>query len=245
MATVRFTDDDRDSRGFIRLSQPPEDTTPVVAPSVASPPIRRAAPAPDKRVAVPRGLIVLASGGLIGLLLIATTIRFGAVPGRISPRLPASTATVQSSTPAPVAAATAAAPGVAMADAYAAPNGARLGAIEATRAITPTAHYGGDWIQADVQGSGVIWLKASDWPALAIVGPDLAPRPTATARPYVSPTPEPQPPCLTAGTGAQVVTVCDWLTPEQLNAAAAAKWIATYGGNAGIVTTPTPYGGTK
>lgn len=82
-------------------------------------------------------------------------------------------------------------PEAAMLPAFAAPNGARLGEIEATRDITPTAHYGDEWIQADVQGSGRIWLRASDWPALAIVGPDLAPRPTPTARPYVSPTPEP------------------------------------------------------
>jgi hypothetical protein len=57
--------------------------------------------------------------------------------------------------------------------AFAAPD-VELGQIEATRAITPVAHLGSAWIQADVQGSGRVWLKASDWPALAIVGQDLA-----------------------------------------------------------------------
>jgi len=124
-------------------------------------------------------------------------------------------------------------PEPAMLPAFAAPNGAELGEIEATRAITPTAHYGSEWIQADVQGSGRIWLRTSDFPSLAIVGPDLAPKPTATARPYVSPTPEPQPPCHTAGTGGQTVTVCDWLSQPELETAAAAKWAATYGGTIG------------
>lgn len=243
MATVRFTDNDRDSRGFIRLSPPIEDTTPAEASAAPPPPIRRAAPVPAPRVPMPRALIVLACGGLIGLLLIVVTIRFGAVPSRITPRPSAATATAQPSTPAPAAAATAAP--VLTLPAYAAPNEAPRWQIESTRAITPTAHYGTDWIQADVSGSGVIWLKASDWPQLAVIGPDLAPRPTATARPYVSPTPEPQPPCLTTGSGARFVTVCDWLDPEQLRIAAVAKWVATYGGNVGIVTTPTPYGGTR
>lgn len=242
MATVRFTDDDRDSRGFIRLSPPMEDAAPAEAPA-APPRIRRPAPAPGKRVPMPRALIVLAYGGLIGLLLIAVTIRFGAVPGRIAPRPPVATATAQSSTSMPATVVTAA-PHVAMIDAYAAPNGATLGEIEATRAITPTAHYGQDWIQAEVAGSGLIWLRAADWPRLAITGPDLAPRPTATARPYVPPTAEPQPPCAEVGVSGKMVRVCDWLEPDQLRAAAAAKWIATYGGNVGIVTTLTPYGGT-
>ncbi|HWP86453.1 MAG TPA: hypothetical protein VNM70_01140, partial [Burkholderiales bacterium] len=57
---------------------------------------------------------------------------------------------------------------------YAAP-GALLGTIEADRQITPIAHYGTDWIQADVEGSGRVWLRAADWPALAIVGVDLEP----------------------------------------------------------------------
>jgi hypothetical protein len=85
-------------------------------------------------------------------------------------------------------------------------------------------------------GSGCV---SADWPGLPIVGPDLTPR-KATAAPAVvapPPTPEPQPPCLTAGTGNQTVTVCDW---GDLEAEAKAKWIATYGGNTGVVTTPTP-----
>lgn len=59
--------------------------------------------------------------------------------------------------------------------AYAAPDGLLLGQIEETRQIIPVAHYGSGWIQADVSGSGIVWLRASDVPELALVGPDLAP----------------------------------------------------------------------
>lgn len=65
----------------------------------------------------------------------------------------------------------------AMINAYAAPDGALLGQIEETRQINPVAHYGSGWIQAEVAGSGLVWLRASDFPTLAIVGPDLAPQP--------------------------------------------------------------------
>jgi hypothetical protein len=56
----------------------------------------------------------------------------------------------------------------------------------------------------------------------------------------VPPTPEPEPPCLSAGVPGKMVEVCGWLNPDELNAAARTKWLATYGGNPGIVTTPTP-----
>lgn len=63
----------------------------------------------------------------------------------------------------------------AMINAYAAPDGLLLGQIELDRMILPVAHYGSGWIQADVAGSGLIWLRAADVPDVAIVGPDLAP----------------------------------------------------------------------
>lgn len=123
--------------------------------------------------------------------------------------------------------------------AFAAPDGAVLGAIESTREMTPTAHYGNGWIQADVAGSGLVWLRKSDAPELHIIGPDLAPRPTATQAPVIvatePPTATPEPPCHSAGTGAEVVTVCGWGDLEQQ---ARDTWIATYGAAA-----PTPYGG--
>jgi hypothetical protein len=210
MATVRFTEADRDGRGFIRLTPP--EAAPEEATEAAAPPPRPARPAAPARPPLsPRLRYQMATAT-------ATAASILAAPP-----------TAQQPSPTM--------PPAAMLPAYAAPNGAALGQIEATRDITPTAHYSSDWIQADVQGSGLVWLRAVDFPRLAIVGPDLAPRPTATARPYVPPTPEPEPPCLAAGTPGKMVEVCGW---GDLAAEAQAKWIATYGGNPGIVTTPTP-----
>lgn len=237
MATIRFTDDDRDKNGFIRLSPP--------AAEVVSDPPPPAPPAPPAALPRPplsprlRYQLTMAGAAIAGLLLVLASVRFSAAPSVIG------TATIVATlaaTSAPAATLPTGAPATAqpvvMLDAYAAPNEAPEWQIEATRAITPTAHYGSQWIQADVAGSGLLWLRASDVPDLEITGPDLAPRPTA--RPLPTATPEPQPPCLNAGTGAHVVTVCDWLDPEELRIAAAAKWVATYGGSIGTVLTPSP-----
>lgn len=59
--------------------------------------------------------------------------------------------------------------------AYAAPDGLLLGQIELDRTITPVAHFGSAWLQADVEGSGLVWLRAGDVPDIALTGPDLAP----------------------------------------------------------------------
>jgi hypothetical protein len=64
---------------------------------------------------------------------------------------------------------------------YDAPNGAIIGPVEQDRMITPVAHYGPGWVQVDVQGSGLVWLRAADAPGIAITGPDLQPRPAAPA----------------------------------------------------------------
>lgn len=69
--------------------------------------------------------------------------------------------------------------------AYAAPDGLLLGPIEVDRTIVPVAHYGSGWIQADVDGSGRVWLRKGDVPNVAITGPDLAPmaaQPAQTGR---------------------------------------------------------------
>jgi len=138
--------------------------------------------------------------------------------------------------------------------AFAAPDGQPLGAIESTRAITPTAHYGAGWIQADVAGSGRIWLRAADLCRDAtscvstIVGPDLAPRRPAAVRevPAVAPIvpaatePPAPPPCAEAGIPGKMVSVCGYDDLSVLEAQAKAKWIQTYGGNIGIVSTPSP-----
>lgn len=70
-------------------------------------------------------------------------------------------------------------PDVTTINAYAAPEGQLLGPIETDRMITPIAHYGGGWIQADVEGSGVVWLRKGDLPDVALTGPDLAPHTAA------------------------------------------------------------------
>jgi hypothetical protein len=67
--------------------------------------------------------------------------------------------------------------------AYAAPDGLLLGQIEVDRMISPVAHFGSDWLQADVEGSGLVWLRAGDVPGLALTGPDLAPRAAAAPAP--------------------------------------------------------------
>ena len=189
METTRFTEADRDSDGFIRLSPPTPDAAPAMAaPTVALPTMRRGAQSPQRVPRIPRSMIVLYAGGMIGLVLIALTVWFGAAPARITPAPTAIASNVTSPTFAPRAT-----PAPAMIAAYGAPNEAPRWQIEATREMTPVAHLGDDWIQADVQGSGVIWLKASDWPSLAVIGPDLAVQPTAipVARRAVQPAAEP------------------------------------------------------
>jgi hypothetical protein len=240
MATLRFTDDDRDENGFVKVPAPAEPRSLAdLLPTPQS--IQADARAKPKA----RHLMIVGPLAVLAIVLAVWSDSSGDRPAIAPPRpAPAAQPTGEATvTPSPIPAAIPAAAGRLLI-AFAAPDGQPLGAIESTRAITPTAHYGDGWIQADVEGSGLVWLRASDAPELAIVGPDLAPRPTATARPYVRPTDPPQPPCLTAGTGTQVVTVCDWLEADQLSAAAAAKWVATYGGNLGTVDHPTPYGGT-
>lgn len=59
-------------------------------------------------------------------------------------------------------------------NAYAAPDGLLLGQIDADRAIVPIAHYGNAWI-AYQDGAGLVWLRKSDVPDVALTGPDLAP----------------------------------------------------------------------
>jgi hypothetical protein len=239
--TLRFTDADRGPDGkILTLDQLLASSRQAIAgPRVAADdvPDPQALPPPQGQArswlaGSARLTPALIAAVLVVLLLGGVALWFGRA------RAPVMTPTTDRRPPTAAPAATIVPHPIAQFLAFAAPD-VPLGMIESTRAITPTAHYGAGWIQADVQGSGRIWLRASDWPELAIVGLDLTPRKATAAPAVVAPlaTPEPQPPCLTAGTGAQVVTVCDW---GDLEAEAKAKWIATYGGNAGVVTTPTP-----
>lgn len=78
--------------------------------------------------------------------------------------------------------------------AYDSPNGNVLGAIEAGRTYAILARYGSDWLQADVDGSGVVWLRSADVLDLPAGLADLQPTtaPVVVERPiYVSaPAPE-------------------------------------------------------
>lgn len=93
--------------------------------------------------------------------------------------------------------------------AYDAPNGNVIGAIEAGRAYQVLARYGVDWLQADVTGSGVVWLKADQVLDLPSNLADLAPPPAPAvvyvsapaappaAAPVVDAVPTPAPPAFT------------------------------------------------
>lgn len=133
-------------------------------------------PIARSRSALPFGI-----GALIVVLLMIGMASYGlarlpsAVPLAITPAateeawvLETAPTTPPAPTPAPIAAPR-------TIGAYAAPDGLLLGQIEEDRTITPVAHYRSDWIQADVAGSGLVWLRASDVSDMALTGPDLAP----------------------------------------------------------------------
>lgn len=261
MATLRLTDADRgpdgkiltldqlllSSRAAIATPQAERDDLADSLPAVAAP-----ADQTIQRRALTR--IDLATIAALGLLLVGLlAYLWGSAPANPAapPRAPATAQTRGDSIAAP-SPLPATAPAVAgrLLIAFAAPDGQPLGAIEATRAITPTAHYGAGWIQANVSGSGLVWLRAADAPELAIVGPDLSPRPTlapaaAPAQPAATDPPPTAPTqCATAGIVGKMVSSCGYDDLSVLQEQAKAKWIAAYGGNVGTVTTPTPYGGT-
>lgn len=257
MASIQFTDADRDERGFVTVPAPAPNPEPRSLADLL-PPMGTPAQTTKKK-ATSKSEQILTIGSLIALAVVLF-LRFGSGGDSpaASPQSPP--ATVQASgagTPAP-SPLPAAAPAVTgrLLIAFAAPDGEPLGAIESTRSITPTAHYGSDWIQADVAGSGLVWLRAADSPELAITGPDLSPRrpavvpqaPAAAPRAaeYAPPPPEPPPPtplpCAVAGIPGKMVEVCG---DGDLGEMAKAKWIETYGGNIGLVDHPTPWNGGK
>jgi hypothetical protein len=237
MASLQFTDADRDERGFITAPAEPRSLADLLPRSAD---IRQDA----KRQRWTRG--ELASLVVVGLCAAFVLIYAWATP--TAPPAPPRAAPTTVATSQPTAEPTAGlATPVRLLAGFASPDGARLGQIEATRAITPVAHFGQDWIQADVAGSGRIWLRASDWPALAIVGPDLAPPTIAPAAPFMpaaATTAPAPPPCAEAGISGKMVQVCGDDSLDALQAQAKAKWIEQYGGNVGsgdIHPTPPPW----
>lgn len=80
-------------------------------------------------------------------------------------------------TPAPAAAVSAVLPNTLARAvvAYDAPEGRVIGAIERGRSYALLARSGVDWLQADVSGSGVVWLRSADVFDLPTDLADLAP----------------------------------------------------------------------
>lgn len=239
MATLRFGEQDRDEDGFIRVpaAEEPRSLATLLPPVAAAAPAERV-----KRPTVNRQELI--GGVLAAVVVVVMLLYFGG--DRPAPAAPQSRATAAPAAPrngdriaepSPIPATTPAVTGRLLV-AFAEPDGAVLGPIEATRAITPTAHYGQAWIQADVAGSGLVWLRAGDAPELAIVGPDLRPRPTAlvaTQPPAPAPTV-----CAEVGVPGKMTSSCGYDDLSVLQAQAQARWIEQYGGNVGQVGAPTP-----
>jgi hypothetical protein len=179
MSTLRFTTNDRDAEGNLIIPARTNDETPETASAPPAPALRATRPAAPTRPtlsAQARYRLAMAGAGVAALVLVLLTMRSSASSGEQHPAALAAAAIMPHATEAPAPTLPPTALPVAMLPAFAAPNGTQLGEIEATRTIAPIAHFGSEWIQADVEGSGRIWLRARDFPQLAIVGPDLAPR---------------------------------------------------------------------
>ena len=76
--------------------------------------------------------------------------------------------------------------------AYDAPDGRVIGAIDRGHAYQIVARFGQDWLQADVAGSGVVWLRTAEVFDLPAGLADL--QPTAAPPPIVRATDAPAPP---------------------------------------------------
>lgn len=195
MATLRITEADRDEKGRIRVERTLADLLPKQEGTTPTPVSR------GEKLAL----------GLVGLVLVAI-YAWGTSNPQPEIHSPAR----------PTAAPTAVSTPVPRMEAYAAPGGILLGTVEATRPMTPTAHYGEGWIQVDVKGSGLIWIKAIEGQPLT--GPDLEPKAT-TAPVYVA-----QPPtqCAAVGVPGKMVSVCGYDDLATLQAQAHDQWIAEY-----------------
>lgn len=245
MATLRFGPEDRDEHGFVKPPPPRSLADLLPSPAQAAP---SAQPATQPMTHIQLIIGVVLALIAIGLVLVLLGRTAQPTPdARSAPTVAAGGA----SAPTPASATTTAAARLLVA--FAAPDGAALGAIESTREMTATAHAGDGWVQADVAGSGLIWLRASDVPELAGIGPDLAPRPTqpaATQRPIVAPAAPPlpaptdPPQCVTVGTEGDTIQKCGYGDLDQLQAEAQAEWIAKQvqsGAHVVPVMTATPY----
>ncbi len=182
-ATFRITEADRDEQGNIKLNSEPRSLADLLPrPEAIKQDAKRRQPWTRAELA---GLAVVA---LCALAIIAYAWSVPNTPPaapQARPTLVATLAPTSVPTISPVTP-------VRLLAAFASPDGATLGTIEATRPYTVTAHYGDAWIQAQVAGSGLIWLRVVDLPGVALIGPDLAP-PTPRPEPVVQPVSAPAP----------------------------------------------------
>lgn len=157
-------------RSLLSIDEPPiEQPAPAVTPRPRLSPVQTIG-----MVAVP---IIIAAALLIAVFVITQQRPTPTPRPTARPDLP--TATIPSPRPTPSAILSKAIV------VYAAPEGQLLGAVDSTRAYTPTARYGeSDWLQVEVAGSGKVWVHRADVQAEPLASlPDLAPPPTATMVP--------------------------------------------------------------
>ena len=131
-------------------------------------------------------VVVMALTMLLGVLLLSVVL--GGFEQSTTPLQPVLIVTTPTPTRTPVATVTPVARTLATEPrlsaavvAYDAPHGNVLGPIDADRAYTVTARYGTDWLQADINGSGLVWIRSREIGAVTVAGalPDLRPAPTA------------------------------------------------------------------
>jgi hypothetical protein len=259
MGSMQFTDADRDTRGFIRITPPAPPVEPPAERSLADllPPTPGTGPAAAPRVLALPPRAQLAGGALIvvvGLLVLYALFGRGgeAIPATspqsrpTAPPVPATAPAAGVATPAatiaPTPAPTPAAAPLARLEravaAFAAPDGAYLGVIEAGRPYTPLARLGDAWTQIDAEESGRVWIRAAELAPDAAL-PDLA---TPTPRPVPTSPPAPRvivrevlaPPaptqCAEVSGGGVSVQRCGAASLEQLDAEAKAEWRAKMNG---------------
>lgn len=245
MATLRFGPEDRDIRGFVTPTAPTPAEPRSLADLLPTPASIQASALVTTPPLARQQMIV---GGLLALIAVGLAVYLLGRAPQAAPTARSIAPTVASGSqaaPTPTNAPTA--PAQRLLVAFAAPDGAALGAIESTRPMTATAHCGDGWVQADVQGSGLVWLRSNEVTGMAGIGPDLCLRSTSPmttprpAAPPAAPAPTEAPQCAQVGTDGNTVQKCGYESLDQLQAAAQAEWIAQNNVNIAPMQTATPY----